>query len=363
MTQCNEFRVDRKDFRKTQKVSFEMDTLADGAVRVAIDMFGLTANNVSYALTGDMIGYWGYFPAEDDWGKVPVWGCANVEESNCADVPVGDRLWGFFPMASHVDLVPGRIRVDQFTDIAEHRQALPDLYNNYRRTAAEPSFLTDMEIERCLYFPLFTTSFVLYDYLIDNNFFGAQQVIIGSVSSKTGFGLAKLLHDDAAISQKVIGLTSPANVALVESLACCDEVLLYGDESKIDAAVPAAYVDMSGDAKLTTALHQHLQSNMVESCMVGATHWDQGGTQGDLPGAKPQFFFAPAQIGKRNEDWGPGVVMEKAGVANARLSTEIADKVSVEWTRNIEGLQALWLDTLDNKISAKRGQMVSLARP
>ncbi|MEH6581489.1 MAG: DUF2855 family protein, partial [Halioglobus sp.] len=150
MTECTELWVDRGQLRKTKIVTCGTGPLAAGEVRVAIDKFALTANNVSYAVTGDTIGYWGYYPAEDEWGKVPVWGCANVVESNCPEVPVNDRLWGFFPMASHAVLQPGRVREDQLTDMTEHRQALPALYNSYRRTLAEPEFMQAMENERCL---------------------------------------------------------------------------------------------------------------------------------------------------------------------------------------------------------------------
>lgn len=361
MTQSTELWVDRKDFRETRIVQREMPPLGEGQVRVAIDMFGLTANNVSYAVVGESIGYWGFYPAQDNWGKVPVWGCGNVVESSCADVRAGERLWGFFPMASHVDLVPGKIREDQFIDTAEHRQALPPLYNGYRRTGAEPEFLRKMEVERCLLFPLFITSFVLYDRLVDNAFFGAAQVVIGSVSSKTGFGLAQMLHDDADVAQSVIGVTSPSNVDFVRRLDCCDQVVIYGEENGIDASLPTAYVDMSGDVKLTRALHRHCGDKLVESCIVGATHWEEGGDPGELPGARPEFFFAPAQIAKREKDWGPGVAMARAGEASALVAAKVKDEMVVEWTRDAESLRALWLKLLDNEVSARRGQMVSLA--
>ena len=145
MTQCTELWVDRADPRRTTVVTRPVPAPGQGEVLVAIDKFGLTSNNVSYAVTGDLIGYWGYYPAEDNWGKVPVWGCAEVVASGCDQVPVGDRLWGFFPMASHAILQPGKVREDQFVDVAAHRQALPALYNGYRRTRAEPAFLQDME--------------------------------------------------------------------------------------------------------------------------------------------------------------------------------------------------------------------------
>ena len=45
---------------------------------------------------------------------------------------------------------------------------------------------------RSLVFPLFTTSYVLDDYIADNDGFGATQVILGSASSKTAFGQTDL---------------------------------------------------------------------------------------------------------------------------------------------------------------------------
>ena len=360
MTQNTELWVDRQNLRNTRIVSAALPPLEEGQVLVAIDQFGLTSNNVSYAISGDTIGYWGYYPAEGNWGKVPVWGCANVVQSNCAEVPVGDRLWGFFPMASHTVLRPGKIRDDKFVDVAEHRQALPALYNGYRRTGAEPEFLRAMEVERCLLFPLFATSWLIYDYLVDNDFFGAKQVLIGSVSSKTGFGLAEMLHNDPTVTQRIVGLTSSANVAFVDGLGCCDEVIVYGEEAKIDATEPAAYVDMSGDAQLTVALHNLLGENIVESAMVGATHWELRGDTGTLPGARPTFFFAPAQIAKRDGEWGPGVAMMKAITASAEVAKKVTGELAVEWTRDVQGLATLWVDLLDNKVSPNRGLMVSL---
>ena len=102
MAQLTELWTNRKDFRITQIVNDSLPTAGEGEVLVAIDKFGLTANNVSYAVSGDAIGYWNYYPtpleaAQDHWGKVPVWACANVIASECDGIAVGERLWGFFP--------------------------------------------------------------------------------------------------------------------------------------------------------------------------------------------------------------------------------------------------------------------------
>ncbi|MCH1488632.1 MAG: DUF2855 family protein, partial [Pseudomonadales bacterium] len=62
MSQLTELWVDRTDIRITKIVHSAMPNLADGEVLVTIDKFGLTANNVSYAVSGDFIGYWKYYP-------------------------------------------------------------------------------------------------------------------------------------------------------------------------------------------------------------------------------------------------------------------------------------------------------------
>ncbi|MEO0907077.1 MAG: DUF2855 family protein [Pseudomonadota bacterium] len=361
MTTLTELWVERSNLRQAQIVEAEQAPLKEGQIRVGIDKMGLTANNVSYAVSGEMIGYWKYFPAEGGWGKVPGWAMGDVVETRCDAIGLGERLYGFFPMASQVVLEPGHVADDFFMDGAAHRAPLPALYNQYRRTKGEPEFLHALEDERCLLFPLFITSFVLYDYLIDNDFFGAQQVIIGSVSSKTGFGLAHLLKHDPGLNKAVIGLTSPGNMDFVESLDCCDQIVAYGQEDAIDQSVPSAWVDMSGDGPLTGRLHHLLGANMVESCIVGATHWEaERGRGPDLPGVKPSFFFAPAHIAKRDAQWGAGEIWRRGSEAGARIAQEVADHLAVERICGAEDVADIWRAMLDNAVAPSRGIMISM---
>ncbi len=360
MNSVTELWVNRADFRDTKIVEFERRPLEPGEVRVRIDSFGLTSNNVSYAAAGDMIGYWKFFPADTGWGKVPVWGMADVVESRCEGVPVGERLWGFFPMATETVLTPGSVKPETFMDQTLHRRDLPALYNQYRRTSGEPDEMKHREVERCLLSPLFGTSFCLYDYLVDNDMFGAEQVLVGSVSSKTGFGLAQLIKSRGPDTIRVVGLTSPGHVGFVSALGCCDAIIAYGSEADVDASKKSAYVDMSGNSALTATLHTHLRENMVVSCMVGATHWDKRGAVGPLPGATPTFFFAPAHIAKRNQDWGPGVFAEKANAASFELAGMVSGQIRVERITGAQAAAEIWKDMLDNKVSPTRGIMVSL---
>ncbi len=351
--------VDRTDFRNTRIVEASQPELGDGEIRVAIDKFAITSNNVGYAVSGDMIGYWNFFPTgEAPWGKVTVWGMANVVESNSLDIKVGERLYGFFPMSSHLLITPGRVKDEHFMDVAPHRNELPALYNQYSRTNAEPAQMLTIEDERCVFFPLFMTGFVIADFLLDNDWFGAEQIVIGSVSSKTGYGLARFIKDNG-YRGRVVGLTSDRNMAFVEGLGLCDQVVVYDDIESLDN-VPSVYVDMSGDQPVRTRLHHHLGDNMKNSQLVGVTHWDAEQVEENLPGSPPQFFFTPAQIDKRNADWGPGVLTQRGYAASAALAMELRGQLKMESHRGAQACAGVWRDMLDNKISGQQGIMVSL---
>ena len=67
--------------------------LAENEVLFKVDRLALTANNISYAGTGDSLGYWGFFPAEEGWGRIPAMGWGEVVASAHPEVPLGERVW------------------------------------------------------------------------------------------------------------------------------------------------------------------------------------------------------------------------------------------------------------------------------
>ncbi len=358
-SKTKEIWVNKQDYRETKSLEQVQSELSDGEVRVAIDKFALTSNNIGYAVSGESIGYWRYFPTNDEnWGKVTVWGMADVVESKHPEVSIGERLYGFFPMASHLVVKPDNVKKHQFIDGSEHRQALPVFYNQYQRCQAEPEMLKAFEDERCVLFPLYMTGFIIADYLLDNSYFNAEQIIIGSVSSKTGYSLASFLRSNG-YQGKIVGLTSNGNIEFVKSLGFCDQVTAYDAVETLDT-VSSVYIDMAGNSQVLANLHHHLQDNMKSSQIVGATHWESfTGTQ-KLPGCKPQFFFTPAHIKKRSEEWGPVVLMEKAMTAAATLAHKLSDLIVMEHHQGADDTQQLWRDLLDNKVSGQRGLMLSL---
>lgn len=303
----------RKDQLSTTRLHTLPDqALTDGQVRVCIDHFALTSNNITYAAFGDAMGYWQFFPcAEEGWGSIPVWGFASVVQSLHPGVAVGERLYGYWPMVTGVVLQPDRLSPERFTDATPHRAALPTVYNQYFRCAADPLYRADTEALQALLRPLFITSWLIDDFMADNDFFGAHStsgprgvMLLSSASSKTAYGTAFQLHQRPGI--EVIGLTSPANVAFCESLGCYDRVLTYDALDQIAADTACVYVDFAGNGGLRQAIHTRF-ANLKYSCSIGGTHVEQlaaGGSGKNLPGPRATLFFAPAQIKKRTTEWG-----------------------------------------------------------
>ncbi|MES2070458.1 MAG: DUF2855 family protein, partial [Pseudomonadota bacterium] len=329
LTENQEFIVERENLRSSKFISSALptaDTLADGQVLLKIDKFAFTSNNVTYAAFGEAMSYWNFFPAPEGWGKIPVWGFAEVVLSRHEAIKPGERFYGYYPMSSHVVVQPGRCSDTGFIDAAEHRQAMHALYNQYLRTSTDAAYTADSEDQQVLLRPLFITSFMIDDFLADNDFFGARTVLLSSASSKTAYGLAFMLSQRSKEQCRVIGLTSAANAAFVAGLGCYDQVVTYDQLASLPADVPVVYVDMAGNGQLRSDLHHHYRDNMKYSCAVGGTHWDELGGGANLPGARPALFFAPAQIKKRMADWGPGGVQQKLALAWQQFMQPVMDK-------------------------------------
>ncbi|MEM8986308.1 MAG: DUF2855 family protein [Pseudomonadota bacterium] len=306
-----EFQVRKTDLSETQLVERSTPALGEGEVLVKVERFALTANNITYGVVGEKIGYWKFFPCAEGWGVIPVWAMAEVAESRCPDMPLGERLYGYFPMGSHLVMTPQKVKPMRFIDGATHRAELPPVYNSYARVAAEPGYDPSMDDDRILLFPLYATSFCLYDFLLDNDWFGADQVVIVSASSKTAIGLAMALKDDAT-SPPVVGLTSPKNLNAVNALGLYDSATTYGALEAVDASKATVIVDMSGNGAVLSRLHSRLKDNMKYTSNVGITHWDENDMGPDFIRERSHMFFAPGHIQKRSVDWEPGVFEQKA---------------------------------------------------
>ena len=311
-----QFQVHKRALAQTRRVQREAPALADGQVRVRVDLCAYTANNITYAAFGEAMAYWAFFApfdaADVNWGCIPVWGFGDVIESRCAGVEPGERLYGCWPTASHAVLTPERTTPAGLVDGAVHRAALHAVYNQYSRCLADPLYSADTEAEQSLLRPLFTTSWLIDDFLADQGLLadgdGPVRVLLSSASSKTAYAAAAMLQRRSGI--EVVALTSAANRAFCASLGLYHQVLDYDALEQLAPQGSAVYVDFAGNAALRRRVHEHLPA-LAYSCAVGGTHVDQLGGGAGLPGPKPTLFFAPAQINKRVADWGSEVFQQR----------------------------------------------------
>jgi NADPH:quinone reductase-like Zn-dependent oxidoreductase len=349
--------VKKSDWAKTRFVEEPVPSLAPNQVLFRVDRFALTANNISYALSGDMLGYWRFFPTAEGWGRIPVMGFADVIGSTHADVKEGTRCFGFYPMGRHLVIQPGAVSANQIVDAAPHREGLAPAYAQYLPTTGDTVYAENREDQILLMRGLFMTSFLADDYLAERDYDGARTVLISSASSKTSIALAYQVKQGG--QARSVGLTSARNVDFVRKLGFYDEVVLYDEITKLPKQ-PAVFVDMAGDGAVTSALHHHFGDALKIDCTIGATHWSAERGDESLPGPKPEFFFAPAQIVKRSKDWGAAGFATRLGAAWTKFADASDGWLRVVRSEGREALERVYQDTLAGRIPPSDGQILSL---
>jgi len=354
-----DFELHRNDLHTTRFLHTDPPSPSDGEALLRVESFGLTSNNITYAVFGEAMKYWDFFPASDpEWGKLNVWGYAHVEESRHRDLKPGTRVYGYLPCASHLLVAPDRINEKGFVDAAPHRATLPSAYQGYRDVDADLVYSAEFEAEHILFFPLFFTSYLIDDFLADEGFFGADTIVISSASAKTAIIAAYLLAKREGVD--VVGLTSESNREFVESLNIYPAVFAYDQVSQLPGE-RAVYVDISGDGTIRTAIHSHYGDRLAHSSAVGMTHWTEM-TQGagNLAGPSPVFFFAPDRITKRGADWGPAKLDQNVADAWVPFAKWASNWLRVDRISSEEGIQRAYLELLDGKVDPAAGTVVAL---
>lgn len=378
------FEVAKNDLSETRVAELNIEQpLADNEVLLKVSKFALTANNISYGITGDALGYWQFFPVNNvpsdtasnsitsttntaqqtQWGRLPVMGFANVVSSNNKDINVGERVWGFMPMATHLKIIAGKVNPSGFSDINPCREGLSPVYARFDRVTANPFYQLKNEDYDILLRGLFTTSWLVDDFMFDNNYFDATQYLITSASSKTSIALAFAIKQRG--QRSTVGITSMANLSFVESLGCYDHVISYNDITTLDANVASILVDMAGGKKTLAAIHHHFTQQLRYSCRIGATHHgdiDITDTQSDslLPGAPPTFFFAPTQLKKRSLEWGVGETMKQMNQSLLHYIDFCRSIITISHTHDLHHVNDIYQQVLAGTADASVGQIISL---
>ncbi|MEL7207473.1 MAG: DUF2855 family protein [Actinomycetota bacterium] len=349
--------VDRTDIRTTRVTEEPTPALATGQIRLAVERFALTSNNVTYAMSGDLLGYWDFFPADGPpWGRVPAMGLGSVVESAHEDIATGGRYFGFFPMTTH-HVLDARPRGEGFRDTGAHRSDHAPAYVEFTRVDTDPGFRTDRADEFLLLRGLFVTSYLVDDFLVDRGH-GETRTLVTSASSKTSIALAHCL---AARGRPGVGVTSERNAGFCEGLGLYASVVTYDDVESLDASVPSTVVDMAGNSEALGRIHTHLADALAHSCQVGATHWEaMTGPAPDLPGPTPEFFFAPAQMQKRNADWGPGELDRRISEAFVGFVEEADTWLTVRHSMGSQATAEVWAELVGGATDPAVGHVCTM---
>jgi len=346
--------IDRTDITKTRLVETVAPTsAAPGTVVLRLEKFALTSNNISYALSGDFLDYWGFFPAEAGWGRLPAMGFSVVTSSAVPGIEEGSRWFGFHPVADH-HVVEAIVKSGGFFDNAAHREKHAPAYRQF--DPADPSRSDEDESYYLLLRGLFVTSHLCEDFLRDNGMFGAAQVLITSASSKTSLALAHEVRVNGVA--RSVGLTSPSNIEFVRNTGLYDEVVAYDDIETLEQ-VPSVVVDMAGSAGILRRIHSRFGDQLKHSCRVGATHWEDSGSLDGIDGPTPAFFFAPGQLVKRGKEWGREALYERMESALSAFSSDARRWMSVQESHGADAVVDVYAQLVSGSIDPAVGHVLS----
>lgn len=353
-----DFLVKRDDLHQCRLVESALPEPGPGQALLRVESFGLTANNVTYAVFGEAMNYWDFFPAEDGWGRVPMWGFATVEYSEAEGVEADTRLFGYLPPSSHLLVSPVAARDGAFVDGSPHRAALPSVYHRYLATTADPFYRPQTEAMQMLLRPLFFTSFLIDDQLADDGLTARGPIVMSSASSKTALAAAFPLSQRP--EARLIGLTSARHREFVEGLGIYDVVVAYEEIGSLPIEA-ASFVDFAGDAEARHAVHSHYGEELLASIAVGMTHWQaMTPSEAELPGPAPAFFFAPDRIVKRGQDWGREGLETRVAEAWHPFCEWAAGWLEPIPGEGFEGVLDAYLDVLDGGVPPDRAHVLTL---
>jgi hypothetical protein len=351
-----EFVVSQSDPTKVRIAESIVRETQVNEILVRIERFGFTSNNITYVALGKKFQYFDFFPVGKEEANPPVWGVATVVDSLCNTVEVGERIYGYFPMAKYYHLTPISVRPSHFYVSRPQLPADRAVYHQYFRSKHDPDYALNQEDHMMIFRPLWGTSFFLDDFLQFEKYFGVNTILVSSASSKTAYCFALLLKGKG---KKVLGLTSKGNVPFVTSLQLYDQVVAYDDLNHVPLNEKILYIDVAGNPKLDTRIFERVGDNIVKRVSVGMSHFDGStATFGNEVRKKSVNFFAPDWIKKRFEI-SKGDVVERRIKAWQELLEYAKQCVQLSYIVGSSGVQKVYLDMLEGKAKPDSGFILS----
>ena len=312
--------IDRDDIAQAAIVAEPEAPLPEGGLEVAIDLFALTANNVTYAALGKALrtvrqrhGLLGFLRRTGCPGPAARMG---LRHRHAFGSPRHrDRraiLWLLAARQPRGAAARSCERRRLHRDHpAPHRVA--GAYNQYQRLSA----LTDHDPADHdwwpVYRPLYLTGWLIADQMEDNGDYGAEQVVVAAASSKTALGFAHAMREREE-RPDLIALVSPASEQFVRDSKLYDRVIRYGEAIRIDEDMDTAFVDFAGKPRVTKLVHEHFGTSLHLSLIVGKGIGMRRAPKGSCRG-RADRLLAPAQLQKRSKDWGGDGLRERIGAA------------------------------------------------
>lgn len=354
--QGTELWIDKGNLGKVTPTPLNLseDDIAPGQAVLEVSNFGFSANNITYGLLGHKMGYWGFFPADDAHGILPVWGFATVLASKADGLEVGTRVYGYLPLATHILVQPDKLTPLGFVDAHPKRKSISPVYDYYQFCASDPGYNSEHEVWQQNLRPLFMTSFVLDDFVRETLPQTCSHIFVTSASSKTALGAAFLLKKHLAEEgkdAKVVGLTSAGNLAFTEQSGCYDQVAVYGDDDALPTeAINPIALDFAGNKQVLLDL-QHRYTDFT-AWFIGATDVEaqMQKPSGELKG---EIFFAPAQVKKRHKDWGVDAFNQRYAAAWSAFAKAMLPVMGSADHQGVDAIIALYLNALQGKLATQ----------
>jgi hypothetical protein len=314
----------RDDLSVSEVRSATAPELKPGEVSLAIEKFGMTTNNATYARFGDdvVIAFWNAFPGPEGYGRVPVWGVATVEDSLHPDIEVGTRYFGFLPMGSHHVVAP-QLTPQGFFDATPVRDFLHPWYRTYQFLDGNEG----LDDRRTLLRPVYPASFNLADFVERKAAEGSRSVIVTGASSKVAIGLAEELVA-REVEIETIGITAESHLGFVEDLGFYSSVVSYDDLATVTTAGPTIFVDVTGSPKWRTDVCAQFADQLSATALVGFAHSDAAVLPPELAGPEPEVFFTPAIEMEAIANEGSGYV-DRYNKSEERFAREAGSWLSI----------------------------------
>lgn len=259
-----------------------------------LQRFGLTSANLAHPLVPGMSNSWPRLFAHDGdgVGRLPVWGYAEVVESNSPDIEPGMGLYGCFPMTRYllVDADQYAAKRSEFdfgfpiTGAVSTGQSLPII--------TESESLNDADLQILLR-PLLSSAYLIMEELRESEFWQTEQIIITAASSKTAIGLSYFLqelfvHSQVTHTPSLIGLTAQRHQGFVTENGYFDQVFNY-DQFRYMGNKDSVLVDFTGNHQLQSMIHYFLKERLIHTYALGACHWQQRASAGQISPDSEQF--------------------------------------------------------------------------